>query len=392
MTSYSIPFNKPYLSGNETTYIVEAVRSGKISGNGIFTRQCHEFFQARYGFPKVLLTTSCTDALEMAAILTNVGPGDEVIVPSYTFVSTALAFVRQGANIVFADSSPENPNLAIHQLEALITPRTKVIVPVHYAGVACDMDPLMALASRYNLLVVEDAAQAIDGYYNGKPLGSIGHLATFSFHETKNIIAGEGGMLVINDERFAKRAEIIWEKGTNRSEFFRGEVNKYGWVDIGSSFLPSEIISAYLYAQLENLDDIQQRRIALWTYYYQSLKPLADAGAFRLPVLPKYASNNGHLFYLVCSNETDRSRLIDALKAEGILAVFHYQSLHKSNYYQARHDGRALPFSDTYTDCLVRLPLFYELTFAEIDRIVRLISELYFSQLSNETVHHYGQL
>ncbi len=392
MTSFTIPFNKPYLSGNETRYIVDAVKSGKISGNGIFTQRCHEFFQTRYGFPKVLLTTSCTDALEMAAILADIQPGDEVIVPSYTFVSTALAFVRQGASIVFADSSPENPNLDIRQLEALITPRTKVIVPVHYAGVACDMDPLLALATKYNLLIVEDAAQAIDGYYNGRPLGSIGHLAAFSFHETKNIIAGEGGMLVINDERFAKRAEIIWEKGTNRNEFFRGEVDKYGWVDIGSSFLPSEIVSAYLYAQLENLDDIQQRRIALWNYYYQALKPLASAGAFGLPVLPRYASNNAHLFYLVCQNETERSRLIDALKEEGILAVFHYLSLHRSRYYQSRHDGRLLPFSDTYAECLVRLPLFYELSFAEIDRIVSLISNLYSSQLANETVDYHGQL
>lgn len=387
--SFIIPFNKPYLSGNETTYIVEAVRSGKISGNGIFTRRCHEFFQTKYGFRQVLLTTSCTDALEMAAILADIQPGDEVIVPSYTFVSTALAFVRQGATIVFADSSAENPNLNVHQLESLISPRTKAIVPVHYAGVACDMDPLMTLASRYNLLVIEDAAQAIDGYYKGKPLGSIGHLATFSFHETKNIISGEGGMLVINDERFSKRAEIIWEKGTNRNEFFRGEVDKYGWIDIGSSFLPSEIVSAYLYAQLENLEAIQYRRIALWNYYYQALKPLADAGAFRLPSLPDYASNNAHLFYLVCQTETARSRLINRLKDEGILAVSHYLSLHKSNYYHDKHDGRPLPFSDSYANCLIRLPLFYELSFAEIDQIVYLINNQYSRELSNEAVNHY---
>ena len=387
--SFTIPFNKPYLSGNETTYIVEAVQSGKISGNGIFTQRCHEFFETKYGFHKVLLTTSCTDALEMAAILADIQLGDEVIVPSYTFVSTALAFVRQGATIIFADSSAENPNLDIRQLETLISPRTKAIVPVHYAGVACDMDPLMTLASHYNLLVIEDAAQAIDGYYKEKPLGSIGHLAAFSFHETKNIISGEGGMLVINDERFSKRAEIIWEKGTNRNEFFRGEVDKYGWVDIGSSFLPSEIVSAYLYAQLENLEAIQHRRIALWNYYYQALKPLADAGTFRLPDLPDYASNNAHIFYIVCQNETARSRLINRLKDEGILAVFHYLSLHKSNYYQAKHDGRALPFSDGYADCLIRLPLFYELSFAEIDRIVCLIRDQYSREVGNETVNHY---
>lgn len=392
MTSFTIPFNKPYLSGNETQYIVEAVKLGKISGNGIFTQRCHQFFQARYRFPKVLLTTSCTDALEMAAILADIQPGDEVIVPSYTFVSTALAFVRQGASIIFADSSPEHPNLYVHQLEALITPRTKAIVPVHYAGIACDMDPLMTLANRYNLLVIEDAAQAIDGYYKGKPLGSIGHLAAFSFHETKNIISGEGGMLVINDERFAKRAEIIWEKGTNRSEFFRGEVDKYGWVDLGSSFLPSEIVSAFLFAQLENLDDIQQRRIALWNYYYRALEPLANMGAFRLPVLPDYATNNAHLFYIICQHTDDRSRLIDALKAEGILAVFHYQSLHRSSYYQDKHDGRDLVFADIYADCLVRLPLFYELSFADIDRIVNLISALYSQESYVEAVDHYGKL
>ncbi|GAB3544083.1 dTDP-4-amino-4,6-dideoxygalactose transaminase [Spirosoma fluminis] len=392
MTTYAIPFNKPYLSGNETQYIVDAVKSGKISGNGIFTQRCHEFFQTRYGFPKVLLTTSCTDALEMAAILADIQPGDEVIVPSYTFVSTALAFVRQGATIVFADSSPENPNLDITQLESLITPRTKAIVPVHYAGVACDMDPLLELANRNKLLVIEDAAQAIDGYYKGRPLGSIGHLAAFSFHETKNIISGEGGMLVVNDERMFKRAEVIWEKGTNRSEFFRGEIDKYGWVDTGSSFLPSEIVSAFLYAQLENLDSIQERRLALWTYYYQALEPLAGKGAFRLPVIPDYARNNAHLFYLVCPNTAERSRLIASLKQESILAVFHYLSLHRSRYYHDKHDGRDLPFADHYADCLVRLPLFYELSFAEIDRIVHLIKTLYRRKPHAETVDHYGKL
>ncbi|MBN1187519.1 MAG: dTDP-4-amino-4,6-dideoxygalactose transaminase, partial [Bacteroidales bacterium] len=249
MDKLKIPFNKPYLTGKEMHYMYQAIYSGKISGNGIFTNKCHKFFEERFGFKKVLLTTSCTDALEMCAILAEIKPGDEVIVPSYTFVSTALAFVRQGAKIVFADSGDDNPNIDVNSLEGLITSKTKAIVPVHYAGIACDMDPIMDLAEKYKLLIIEDAAQAIDSYYKGKPLGSIGHLATFSFHETKNINSGEGGMLAINDKRFIKRAEIIWEKGTNRSEFFRGEVNKYGWIDIGSSFLPSEIIAAYLYAQ-----------------------------------------------------------------------------------------------------------------------------------------------
>ena len=249
-----IPFNKPFLSGNETKYIEEAVRSMKISGDGIFTKKCHAFFEEKYGFLKCLLTTSCTDALEMAAILIDIQAGDEVIMPSYTFVSTANAFVLRGAKIVFADSLPDHPNIDVSKIEALITPKTKAIVPVHYGGVACDMDVIMELAKRYNLFVIEDAAQAVDSFYKGLPLGGIGHLAAFSFHETKNIISGEGGMLVINDAQFAERAEIIREKGTNRSQFYRGEVDKYGWMDIGSSFLPSDIIAAFLFAQLENLD------------------------------------------------------------------------------------------------------------------------------------------
>ncbi|MEY4937884.1 MAG: hypothetical protein RIS64_4243, partial [Bacteroidota bacterium] len=256
----SIPFNKPFLTGKEVHYIYQAVQSGKISGDGLFTKKCHDFFEKRYHFKKALLTTSCTDALEMAAILINIQPGDEVIMPSYTFVSTANAFVLRGAKIIFADSMRNHPNMDADSLESLITSRTKAIVPVHYAGVACDMDKIMALATKYNLYVIEDAAQAIDSFYKGKPLGSIGHLAAFSFHETKNIISGEGGMLAINDETFIERAEIIREKGTNRSKFFRGEIDKYGWVDIGSSYLPSDMIAAFLYAQLENLEVIQAKR------------------------------------------------------------------------------------------------------------------------------------
>ena len=271
-----IPFNKPYLTGKETEYITDAVISGKISGNGKYTQKCQQFFETKFGFKKTLLTTSCTDALEMAAILIGIKEGDEVIIPSYTFVSTANAFVLRGAKIIFADSLPNHPNMDCSTLEALITSKTKAIVPVHYAGVACDMDTIMELAKKYNLFVVEDAAQAIDSYYTGKdgikkPLGSIGHLAAFSFHETKNIIAGEGGMLVVNDEQFINRAEIIWEKGTNRSSFFRGEVDKYGWVDIGSSFLPSEIIAAFLWAQLENLENIQKIRKQHWDAYQSQL-------------------------------------------------------------------------------------------------------------------------
>ena len=361
-----VPFNKPYLTGKETDYIREAVESGKISGDGGFTKRCHEFFEKRFGFKKCLLTTSCTDALEMAALLINIMPGDEVIMPSYTFVSTSNAFVLRGAKIVFCDSRKDHPGVDEDQIESLITERTKAIVPVHYAGIACDMDKIMALAAKYNLFVIEDAAQAVDSYYTGKdgvkrPLGSIGHLAAFSFHETKNIQSGEGGMIVINDERFEQRAEIIREKGTNRSQFFRGEVDKYGWVDIGSSFLPSDIIAAFLYAQLENLDDIQRKRKEIWDTYYAALKPLADKGLFTLPYVPEYASNNGHMFYIVCKDLAARDEVIDILKAINTKAVFHYISLHKSPYYASKHDGRELPETDRYTDGLLRLPLFYEL-------------------------------
>lgn len=372
-----IPFNKPYLTGKEAHYLYQAVYSGKISGNGVFTKKCQSFFEENYHFQKCLLTTSCTDALEMAAILLDIKEGDEVIMPSYTFVSTSNAFVLRGATIVFADSSKDNPNIDATQLEKLITLRTKAIVPVHYAGVACDMDAIMDIAHRHNIFVVEDAAQAIDSFYKGKPLGSIGHLAAFSFHETKNVIAGEGGMLVINDPQFNRRAEIIWEKGTNRSEFFRGEVNKYGWVDIGSSFLPSEIIAAFLYAQLENLTDIQNKRKSIWNSYYQRLKGLELAGKFKIQVIPSNTTNNAHMFYLVCNNAEDRAGLLKHLKDNDILAVFHYLSLHKSPFYEPKHDGRELPMSDFYSDCLVRLPMYYELTEDQINFICDNIETFY---------------
>jgi dTDP-4-amino-4,6-dideoxygalactose transaminase len=367
---YKIPFNKPYLTGKEMHYIYQAVYSGKISGNGMFTEKCQHFFEERYGFKKALLTTSCTDALEMCAILADIQPGDEVIIPSYTFVSTALAFVRQGAKIVFADSRADHPNIDEARIEELITEKTRAIVPVHYAGVACDMDKIMSVAKKHRLLVIEDAAQAIESFYKDKPLGSIGHLAAFSFHETKNINAGEGGLLAINDEQFIKRAEIIWEKGTNRSEFFRGEVNKYGWVDIGSSFLPSEINAAYLWAQLENLEAIQMKRIQIWKRYYSELKDWAQKNEVNLPYIPKYATNNGHIFYLVFNSENERAILIETLKENGILSVFHYLSLHKSPYYRAKHMGGDLPNADRYTDCLVRLPLYFDLSSAELDMII----------------------
>ena len=379
-----IPFNKPYLTGKEMQYIEEAVKSGKISGNGFFTKKCQEFFEKEFGFKKTLLTTSCTDALEMAAILADIKEGDEVIVPSFTFVSTALAFVRQGADIVFADSYSDNPNIDADQIEALITEKTKAIVVVHYAGVACDMDKIMSIANKHGIIVIEDAAQAIDSYYiskdrTKKALGSIGHLSAFSFHETKNIISGEGGMLCINDDRFIQRAEIIWEKGTNRSQFFRGEVDKYSWVDTGSSFLPSEIISAFLWAQIENMRDIQDKRIKIWNRYYEGLSSFEPVSIKKpkLPLVPKYATNNAHMFYLVCDNVDDRTRFIQHLKDKGILSVFHYLSLHKSSYYEKYSTRKSeLPNSDMFSDCLVRLPLFYELTDEQVEYIINTIKEL----------------
>ncbi|PTM06922.1 MAG: dTDP-4-amino-4,6-dideoxygalactose transaminase [Bacteroidetes bacterium] len=368
-----IPFNKPYLTGKEAHYLYQSVLSGKISGNGIFTKKCHTFFEQKYGFKKCLLTTSCTDALEMAAILLDIKEGDEIIMPSYTFVSTANAFVLRGANIIFADSYSNNPNIDPAQIEQLITDKTKAIVVVHYAGVACDMDIVMDIANKRGIFVVEDAAQAIDSYYKGRPLGGIGHLAAFSFHETKNIISGEGGMLVINDDRFTERAEIIWEKGTNRSAFFRGEVDKYGWVDIGSSFLPAEIITAFLFAQLENLDDIQNRRRQIWNQYNEGLQSLVVSEVIELPKLPNYATNNAHMYYVVCQDIEKRQELINSLRAKDIHAVFHYLSLHKSPYYEEKHDGRELLNCDRFANCLVRLPFYYELSTEEIDSVIELI-------------------
>lgn len=356
-----IPFNKPYITGKEVHHIYGAIATGHISGNGKYTRLCQNYFEEHWGFKKTLLTTSCTDALEMATLLIDIRPGDEVILPSYTFVSTALAFARQGAVLRFVDSRADHPGMDENQIEALITPKTKAIVPVHYAGVACDMGKIMEIANMHGIFVVEDAAQAIDSYYNGKPLGSIGHIGCFSFHETKNIQCGEGGLLIINDERFVKRAEILWEKGTNRAEFFRGEVNKYGWVDTGSSFLPSDITAAFLWAQLEELGKIQGRRKEIWHNYDSNLQDWAKNNKVLLPFVPNYATVNGHMFYLVCPYPEFRTKLIAYLKDNKIHSVFHYLSLHKSPYYGDKYKGEELPLADYYSDCLVRLPLFGDL-------------------------------
>ncbi len=375
-----IRFNKPYMFGQELEYVNEAVIDGRLAGNGRFTKACHEFFQTRYGFKKVLMTTSCTDALEMSAILLRIQPGDEVIIPSYTFVSTANAFALRGAKIVFADSSKDHPNVSIDSIKECISDRTKAIVVVHYGGVACEMDQLLELCNEHEISLVEDAAQAIEASYKGRPLGSFGDCATFSFHETKNVVSGEGGLLVINNEELLKRAEIIWEKGTNRTAFFRGEVDKYSWVDLGSSFLPSELISAYLYGQLENVETIQTGRVRLWETYYSALQDLAISGMFTLPKIPSYATNNAHVFYIVCRNVEERNELLSHLKDKGIGAVFHYLSLHKSEFFKEKHDERELINADRFSDCLVRLPLHLHLTDADVAYIVDCIKDFYTKQ------------
>jgi len=377
MLIQKIPFNKPYLSGKEIHYINQAVLNGHISGNGPFTKKCQKHFEEKYGFQKCLLTTSCTDALEMAAILLDIKDGDEVIIPSFTFVSTANAFILRGAKIVFTDSRLDHPGMDENHIEELITDKTKAIVSVHYGGVACDMDKIMQIAEKHNLFVVEDAAQAIDSFFKGIPLGSFGHLAAFSFHETKNISSGEGGMLVINDRRLNKRADIIWEKGTNRVEFFNGEVNKYGWVDIGSSFLPSDITAAFLYAQLEQLESIQKRRSEIWNLYFSKLKPLSRSKKIGLPVIPEYSTNNFHLFYILTQSIQTRDELITYLKKSGVNAVFHYLPLHSSPFFHSRYSGKELNNSLFYSDHLLRLPIFYELTDESINYIVQIINSFY---------------
>ncbi|MFW5975030.1 MAG: dTDP-4-amino-4,6-dideoxygalactose transaminase [Bacteroidota bacterium] len=370
-----IPFNKPYFTGKEAHNVGKCAYTGKISGNGYYTNECHRFFESRFGFERVLLTSSCTDALEMAALLCDIQPGDEVIMPSYTFVSTANAFALRGARIVFADVEKAIPNIDLAQVKALITPKTKAVVVVHYGGVAVDMDKLMELADRNNLFVVEDAAHALDSYYKGKALGSFGHFGTFSFHETKNIICGEGGMLAVNDSRFIEKAEIIWEKGTNRAAFYRGEVEEYNWVDLGSSFLPSDLTAAFLYSQLAEMEDIQKKRIRIWNTYHQRLKTLREAGKLDYPDIPDFATLNGNMFYILMSGRKSRDELIAYLKQHEVLAVFHYLPLHESPYYKEKHDGRALPNTRRFSDTIVRLPFYVELSKKDIIHVCQLIED-----------------
>jgi dTDP-4-amino-4,6-dideoxygalactose transaminase len=379
-----IPFNKPYLTGKETHYIYDAVNThGQISGNGYYTKKCHQFLKNRYKLKTALLTTSCTDALEMTALLMDIKTGDEIIVPSYTFVSTALAYVRQGAKIVFADSRKDHPGMDEHSIEQLITAKTKAIVVVHYAGVASDMDKILEIAKKHDLFVVEDAAQAIESSYKGKQLGTIGDFGVFSFHETKNIQCGEGGLIMVNNENFSKRAEILWEKGTNRAEFFRGEVNKYGWVDTGSSFLPSELNAAFLYAQLENIEAIQTRRKTIWDAYDKALRPLSKQYGFTCPAIPDFASNNAHMYYIVCRTEEERTALIHYLKANDIHAVFHYLSLHDSEYIRNTQGNNQinLPQSEKFEHNLLRLPFFFELNTAKQNKVIEYISNFYMQNI-----------
>jgi len=376
-------YNKPYVSGNEFKYIESAIANRHLSGNGKYTNLCQQFFKEKCGFKKCLLTTSCTDALEMCAILLNIQPGDEVIMPSFTFVSTANAFILRGAKIVLADSNLYNPNIDEEDFEKLVTKKTKAIVVVHYAGIACNMQTVMAIASKHNLFVVEDAAQGVDSFFidnenKKQPLGSIGHLAAFSFHESKNIQCGEGGLLAINDERFNERAEFIWEKGTNRAAFFRGEVDKYNWVDVGSSFLPSEITAAFLFAQLQAIDQIQKIRKEKWQLYYDALLSLQKEGKLTLPYIPSYATNNAHIFYLVCNDLTQRDKLILFLKEKGVQSMFHYPGLHTSPFYLNTHNNVVvLKNAEYFSNCLLRLPLYVELTEEKINFITGLIYEFF---------------
>lgn len=373
-----IPFNIPALTGNEEKYILEAFRNNKLSGDGDFTARCHKWFEKNFKTPKALLTTSCTHALEMAAILAGIEEGDEVIMPSFTFVSTANAFVLRGAKIVFVDIRPDTMNINEKLIESAVTKKTKAIVPVHYAGVSCEMEYILKIANQYDLLVIEDAAQGVMSTYNQKSLGAIGHMGCYSFHETKNYNCGEGGALLINDERFIERAEIIREKGTNRSRFFRGQVDKYTWVDMGSSYLPSEINAAFLFAQLEMATEINNNRLKSWNYYFSGLKSLEEAGHIELPKVPLYNEHNAHMFYIKVRDLEERTKLIEYLKANGVLSVFHYIPLHSSEagLKYGRFHGSDL-FTTQESERLIRLPMFYNLSKDSITDVIRVINKFY---------------
>ncbi|MGC8866044.1 MAG: dTDP-4-amino-4,6-dideoxygalactose transaminase [Bacteroidales bacterium] len=371
-----VPFNKPYVGPSEMMAILRAALGGSLAGNGKYTHLCQQYFEKKYGFIKTLLTTSCTDALEMSALLAGIGPGDEVIMPSYTFVSTANAFILRGAQVIFADILPHIPNLDPVDVERRITPRTKAIVLVHYCGIACPMDEFIDLAQRHHLYLIEDAAHAFDSYYKGMPLGGFGHMATFSFHETKNIISGEGGLLVVNDPSLVDKAEMIWEKGTNRAAFRRGETSKYTWMEAGSSYLPSDIIAAFLYAQLKKSDFIQKKRKTIWWSYYEKLKPLEERGLIRLPEIPSYATVNGNFFYFNLNDYRRRDELLHQLKNAGIHAVFHYLPLHLSPYYLKHHSAESLPHTERFAASIVRLPFYVGLKEKQIQYICETVKRM----------------
>jgi dTDP-4-amino-4,6-dideoxygalactose transaminase len=369
--SYRIPFNKPGLTGNELRYVADAITQGHAAGDGIFTRQCHTLLERRLGVARLLLTTSCTHALEMSALLLEIEPGDEVIIPSFTFVSTVNAFVLRGAKPVFIDVRPDTLNLDEMQLEGLITPKTKAIVPVHYAGVGCEMDGILHVAARHGVAVVEDNAHGLFGRYKGRYLGTFGSLASQSFHETKNIICGEGGAIVINDPGYVERAEILREKGTNRSQFFRGQVDKYTWVDVGSSYLPSDILAAFLYAQLEKYEQITVTRKRIWDHYYKWLKNWAEVQGVQLPHIPVYCEQPYHMFYMIMPSAEARDRLIRHLGEKGILSVFHYNPLHLSPMGKSfgGYSGQC-PVSERISDRLLRLPFYNELSESEQSEVI----------------------
>jgi dTDP-4-amino-4,6-dideoxygalactose transaminase len=371
----NIPFNKPFMTGRELWYIAQAHTNGHLSGDGIFTKKCHEWLERRTGCKRALLTHSCTAALEMAALLAGVQAGDEVIMPSYTFVSTANAFVMRGAVPVFVDIRPDTLNIDESKIEAAITARTRVILPVHYAGVACEMDTIMEIARRHNLVVIEDAAQGIMSTYKGRPLGSIGHMGAYSFHETKNIVSGEGGALLVNDSEYAERAEIIREKGTNRSQFFRGQVDKYTWVDIGSSYLPGEVIAAFLWAQMEEAENITAQRLALWRRYHEALAPLEAAGRLRLPIVPEHCEHNAHMYYILLDSLEQRSAVITNMKRQGVSAVFHYVPLHSApaGLRFSRHQG-CMEQTNALSERLLRLPLWIGLDSCQ-EKVIEALKE-----------------
>jgi dTDP-4-amino-4,6-dideoxygalactose transaminase len=370
--SKMIPFNKPPYTGNEDAHVLSAMRSGKISGDGDYGHRCQKWFEERFSCAKTLLTPSCTQSLELAALLLDIKPGDEVIMPSFTFVSTANAFVLRGATIVFVDIRKDTMNIDEALIEQAITSKTRAIVPVHYAGVACEMDRIMEIAARYDIFVVEDAAQGVMATYNDKPLGTIGHLGAFSFHETKNYTSGgEGGLLLLNDPKFISRAEIIREKGTNRSAFFRGMIDKYTWVDVGSSYLPSELQAAYLFGQLEKADEINCARLSIWDRYYKAFSPLADAGVIDIPHVPQHCVANGHMFFIKAQNLSDRTRVIDELRELGVNAVFHYIPLHSTPVGKSFGRFHGADLNTTFeSERLLRLPLWLSMSDNEVNQVI----------------------